>query len=120
MATVHAQALMMDVATGPALPVQPQPRSRRRSGELRPVDVDMEALEISARDASDVTASYLDTESGEVLVIVKGEPDERMLRDRVRGDRKRYKRVPPYALSDERALLRDFLSRETDGSGREL
>jgi len=88
--------------------------------ELRPVDVDMDALELSARDASDVVMSHLDMQSGEVLVIVKGEPDERLLKERVRQDKKRFRKVPPFGLSEERQLLREFLAQELEGSARDL
>ncbi|MEW5852111.1 MAG: UPF0158 family protein [Myxococcota bacterium] len=87
---------------------------------LRPLDVDMESLEIGARDASDETQSYLDTESGEVVVILKGEPDARLLRERVRRERQRFAQVPPFGLAEERALLRQFLAQTTHGSGRAL
>lgn len=116
MASAHA--IKLDAATEGSmqLPVRAPGRPR----ELRPIDVDMEALEIGARDSSDVTASYLDTENGEVLCIVKGEPDERMLKDRVRGEKKRFKKIPAFGLSEERALLRDFLAAELDGSARDF
>ncbi len=93
---------------------------RRVDGELRPVNVDLEQLEISARDASDVTQSYLDLKTGEVVCIVKGEPDERLLKQRVRGERKRYCKVPAFGLQEERTLLRAFLAEEMDGPGRAL
>lgn len=89
-------------------------------GALRPLDVDMEELELSARDASAETQSFLDVETGAVLVMVKGEPDEAELRARVRGDRNRYPRIPPFGLAEERGLLRQFLSMRTDGPGRDL
>lgn len=87
---------------------------------LKPLDVDWEALEIGARDGSDVTQSYLDTETGDVLVVVKGEPDEKMLKDKIRASRSRFKKVPAFGLAEERSLLREFLSHQTQGNGREL
>lgn len=87
---------------------------------LRPLDVDMEELELCARDSSDETQSYLDVESGALVVIVKGEPDEEGLRARVRLERDRFRRVPAFGLQEERGLLRQFLSQSTDGSGRDF
>jgi hypothetical protein len=87
---------------------------------LRPVNVDLDALEIGARDATDITTSWLDLQTGEVLVLVRGEADARALRGRLRSHKQRYRKVPPFGLAEERALLRDFLSRQTQGSGRVL
>jgi hypothetical protein len=84
------------------------------------VDLDLEALELGARETCDEVQSYLDLESGQVVVIVKGEPDARLLKERVRRERKRYARVPPLGLSEERALLRDFLAEHIVGAGRDL
>lgn len=117
MAPVHAHKF--DAAAEGTFQLSARPRVVR-AGELRPLDVDMDALELGARDASDVTSSYLDTQNGEVLVIVKGEPDEKLLKDRVRAEKKRFKKIPAFGLAEERALLRDFLSRQMDGAGREF
>lgn len=106
-----------------SISMPPTPASRSRSKtpqELRPLDVDMDALELGARDGSDETASWLDLISGEVLVIVKGEPDERMLKDRVKQSRSRYKKVPVFGLAEARDLLREFLGREMAGPSREF
>lgn len=91
-----------------------------RAVGLRAVDLDMDALELGARDASDEVRTFLDTESGEVLVIIKGEPDAPALQERVRRHRRRFAAVPPFGLSEERALLREFLRQSTAGSGRDL
>lgn len=95
-------------------------RSAAREISLRPVDLDMDALELGARDASDEVRSYLDTQSGEVLVIIKGDPDAPVLKERVRREKKRFARVPAFGLDEERSLLREFLRQETAGSGRDL
>ena len=98
-----------------------QPKKRRGlDGELKPLNVDLEQLEIGARDASDVTQSYLDLETGEVLVVVRGEPDARLLKQRVRSERRRYRRIPAFGLQEERTLLRAFLAEETNGPGGAL
>lgn len=93
---------------------------RNQDGALRLLDVDMDELELSARECGGETHGYLDTHSGAVLVIIKGEPDEHLLRQRIRAERARYKKVPLFGLDEERGLLREFLSRFTDGSGRDV
>ena len=104
------------------LPGPPAARALKRSNSelLRPVNVDLEALEIGARDASDETQSYLDLQNGEVLCVVKGEPDERLLKARIKAERKRFKKVPAFGLAEERGLLRQFLSQQMDGAGRDF
>ncbi len=93
---------------------------RKAKDTLRRVNVDLEALEIGARDASDEIQSYLDLENGEVLCVVKGEPDERILKQKIRAERKRFKKVPAFGLAEERGLLRQFLSQEMEGAGRDF
>lgn len=101
-------------------PMASRAPKRHRSEVLRPVNVDLEALEIGARDASEETQSYLDLSNGEVLCVVKGEPDARILKQRIRAERQRYKKVPAFGLAEERGLLRQFLSQEMDGAGRDF
>lgn len=123
MTVIHAFAgafsIMPIDVPDPARPVASRLR-RRRAEELRPVNVDLEALEIGARDASEEAQSFLDTESGEVLCVVKGEPDARLLRQRIRSERRRYRRVPAFGLAEERGLLRDFLSQQVTGPARDF
>jgi hypothetical protein len=121
MSTTHAFAGAFSVMPIdlPAPPARRAPR-RVRQDVLRPVNVDLDALEIGARDASDETQSFLDVGSGEVLCLVKGEPDARLLRQRIRAERQRYKKVPAFGLAEERGLLRQFLSQEMDGAGRDF
>lgn len=82
--------------------------------ERRHLDVDWLDLELAFRDTTG-TESYLDLDTGEVVSIVPGFPDEADLRRSVAEAPGRYVALQPLDTGFSRAVMRRFVERLPEG-----
>jgi hypothetical protein len=79
---------------------------------MRTLDLDWADLELAFRDATG-TESHLDSDTGEVLTLVRGFDDERDIRDKLKRFPKRFLRITPVDKSFTRNVLDVYVRRQS-------
>jgi hypothetical protein len=85
---------------------------------MRTLPIDWADLEIALRDATGAEC-WLDRETGEVLTVMAGFPDEADLRDRLRRTPARFLKVVPVDKAFTRRVLEGFVATLRKGETRD-
>lgn len=87
---------------------------------MRKVPVNMERLIFCWQDVCEDNAYYLDTESGEVLLVNQGLLDLKELTNEIELSRSRYLYIPRLDREKEKQDLRDFMETVEDDKLRNI
>ena len=86
---------------------------------MRTLDLDWADLELAFRDATGAE-SYLDSESGEVVTLVRGFEDEKDIRDKLKRFPKRFVRIVPVDKGFTKDVLDEFVRRQQGALRKQL
>ncbi len=82
---------------------------------MRTLELDWADLELAFRDATGAE-SYLDTDSGEVITLVRGFDDEKDIRDKLKRFPSRFVRIVPVDKAFTKRVLDAFVARQKGGA----